>query len=98
MIGLLIRAQVEADRRHEMMQMCKSWLASDQLPGACLERRAYQDAVSPNDLLLIEQWSDETSMSSYLSSDQFRALIGAVKVLGKLVHVCTGEAKIVERG
>ncbi|HXV83628.1 MAG TPA: antibiotic biosynthesis monooxygenase [Candidatus Binatia bacterium] len=98
MIGILIRAQVEADQRHELMQMCNSWLASNQLPAACLERRVYQEATSPTHLLLVEQWSDEAAMNSHLSSDEFRALIGAVKVLGKLVHVCTGEAKIVEGG
>jgi quinol monooxygenase YgiN len=97
-IGILIRAQVEAKQRHELMQMCEGWLASGQLPAACLERRIYQDAISPTHLLLIERWSDETAMNAYLSSDRFRALIGAVKVLGKLVHVCTCEAKIVEGG
>jgi quinol monooxygenase YgiN len=97
-IGILIRAQVEPNKQHEMMQMCNSWLASNQLPAACLERRVYQDAISPKDLLLIEQWSDEAAMNAYLSSDSFRALVGAVKVLGKLVHVCTCEAKIVEGG
>ena len=80
------------------MQMCKTWLAPDQWPAACLERRVYEDALSPANLLLIEQWSDETTMNAYLSSVEFRALIGAVKVLGKLVHVCTCEARIVEGG
>ena len=76
--------------------MCKSWLASNQLPAACLERRVYQDAISPTNLLLVEQWSDKAAMNSYLSSEQFRALIGAVKVLGKLVDVRTSETKVVE--
>ena len=98
MIGILIRAHVEPDHRHELMQMCNSWLAANHLPEACLERHVYQDAISPQDLLLIEQWSDEAAMNSYLSSDRFRALVGAVKVLGKLVHVSTSEAEIVEGG
>jgi quinol monooxygenase YgiN len=80
------------------MQMCDSWLASNYLPAACLERHVYQDAISPTDLLLIEQWSDEAAMNAYLSSDSFRAVVGAVKVLGKLVQVCICEAKIVEGG
>ena len=98
MIGIQIRAQVEADRRYELMQMCNNWLALNHLPPACLERHVYQDTIAPNDLLLVEQWSDEAQMNSYLSSDRFRALLGAVKVLGKLVHVCTCEARFVEGG
>ena len=37
-------------------------------------------------------------MNAYLSSERFRALIGAVKVLGKLVDVRTSETKFVEGG
>jgi quinol monooxygenase YgiN len=98
LVGIIITAQVEPDQQHELMQMCKSWLTSNQMPAACLEKGIYQDAISPTHLLLIEQWSDEEAMNSRLSSDEFRALIGAIKVLGKLVHVCTVEAKIVESG
>jgi quinol monooxygenase YgiN len=98
MTGLVIRARVEPNKQHEMMQMCNSWLASSYLPAACLERHLYQDAISPKDLLLVEQWSDEAAMNAYLLSDRFRALVGAVKVLGKLVHVCTCEAEVIEPG
>ena len=98
MIGIIIRAQVEPDQRRELMQMCKSWIASNQLPTACLERRVYEDALSPTRLLLAEEWLDAAAMNSYLSSERFRALIGAIKVLGELVDVRIGESKVVETG
>jgi quinol monooxygenase YgiN len=41
---------------------------------------------------MVEQWSERTALNAYLSSDRFRALIGAVKVLGKLVDVRIFEA------
>ena len=97
MIGILIRAQVEPDQRRELMQMCKNWL-SNQLPAACLERRVYEDVISPTHLLLVEQWLDKEAMNSYLSSERFRALVGAVKVLGELVDVRLSEAKVIEAG
>jgi hypothetical protein len=37
-------------------------------------------------------------MNSYLSSERFRAVVGAVKVLGKLIDVRISEMKIVENG
>ena len=98
MTGILIRAQVEPEQRRELMQMCKSWLGSNQLPAACLERRVYEDATTPTNLLLVEQWLDKEAMNSYLSSERFRALIGAVKVLGELVDVRISEAKVIEAG
>lgn len=98
MIGLAIRASVEPDQRRELMQMCKSWSVPSQLPVACLERRVYEDTSRPTDLLLVEEWLDATSMNSYLSSERFRALIGAVKVLGELVDIRVSEAKSIEVG
>jgi quinol monooxygenase YgiN len=92
MIGVVIRAGVEPDRRHELMQMFKETSRPDQLPVACLERRVYEEAHLPTNLLLVEQWSDKAATNFYLSSDQFRALIGTVKVLGKLVDVRVFEA------
>ena len=96
MIGIVIRAEVEPNQRHELMQMFKETSRPDQLPVACLERRVYEEAYLPANLLLVEHWSDKEAMNSYLSSDQFRALIGAVKVLGKLVDVRIFEANSIQ--
>jgi quinol monooxygenase YgiN len=96
MIGVVIRAEVGPNQRHELMQMFKETSRPDQLPMACLERRVYEEAYLPTNLLLVEQWSDKAAMNSYLSSDQFRALLGAVKVLGKLVDVRIFEANSIQ--
>jgi len=80
------------------MQMCKSWLVANQLPAACLERRVYEEATAPTNLILVEEWLDTAAMNSYLSSERFRALIGAVKVLGELVDIRTSETKLIEAG
>ena len=78
--------------------MFKETSVPNRLPAACLERRLYEEAVAPTNLLLIEQWSDEVAMNSYLYSEQFRALIGAVKVLGELVDIRISEANVIEGG
>ena len=95
MTAILIRAQVEPEHRHELMQMCRTWL-SDQLPTACLERRVYEDAISQTNLLLVENWLSTEAMYSSLSTEEFRALFGAIKVLGTLVNVCISETTVVE--
>ena len=95
--AILIRAQVEPDQLRELMQMCKRWI-SDQLPSASLERRLYEDVMAPTHLLLVEEWSDPEAMNSYLSSERFRAVVGAVKVLGKLIDVRISEGNIIETG
>jgi quinol monooxygenase YgiN len=94
----MIRARVDLDQRRELMQMCQSWLVADQLPTACLERRVYEDAAAPTNLMLVEEWLDTSAMNAYVSSERFRALIGAMKVLGELVDVRVSETKVVEEG
>jgi quinol monooxygenase YgiN len=97
-IGIIIRAEVEPDQRHELIQMCKCWLASNQVPQACSERRVYEDVISPTCLLLVEEWSNEEAMHFYLSSERFRALLGAVKVLGNLVDLRVFKTEVLEGG
>jgi len=96
MIGVVIRAGVESDQRHDLMQMFEETSRADQLPTACLERRVCEETYLPTNLLLVEQWLDKAAINSYLCSDQFRALIGAVKALGKLVDVRIFEAESIQ--
>jgi quinol monooxygenase YgiN len=93
--AILIRGQVEPEQRRELMQMCRTWL-SYPLPNACLERRIYEDAISQTNLLLVEDWLNPDAMRASLSTEEFRALIGAIKVLGTLVNVCISETTVVE--
>ena len=92
MTGVLIRARVDPDQRRELMTMFKEINQSMQLPASCLERRVYEEMISPTNLLVVEEWSDMAAMHSYLSSSRFQALIGVVKVLGTLVEVRTFES------
>ena len=88
---------METEQRRELMQTGETWL-SNQLPTACLERPAYEDAVTPMHLLRVEQWLDEGAMNSYLSSERFRALIGAIKVLGEWVDLRIAETTLIGGG
>jgi quinol monooxygenase YgiN len=80
------------------MQMFKQTSQLSQLPAAEIERRLYEEAIAPTNLLLIEDWSDAAAMNSYMSSERFRALIGAVKVLGELVDIRISENTVIEGG
>jgi quinol monooxygenase YgiN len=54
--------------------------------------------MAPTQLLLVEEWPDQEAVNSYLSSERFRAMVGAVKVLGKLIDVRICEVNIIEAG
>jgi len=84
MPAILIRAQVDADRRYELLQVLKGVTLAGQMPTGCLDRRVYEEVNAPLHLLVIEHWSDLAAMNDYQSSNGFHALIGAIKVLGTL--------------
>jgi len=63
-----------------------------------LGRRIYEHAMTPTQLLLVEQWFDNEAMNSHLSSERFRAAIGPIKVLGKLIDIQVSEARLIEGG
>ena len=89
MPAILIKAEVDADRHYELLQVLKGGTLVGQLPAGCLDRRLYQEVHAPLHLLMIEHWSDEAAMDEYKSSTGFRALIGAIKVLGTLEELLT---------
>jgi quinol monooxygenase YgiN len=93
MPAILIKAQVDADRRYELLQVLKGVTLTGQMPMGCLERRVYEEVNAPLQLLLIEHWSDLAAMNDYQSSNGFRALIGAIKVLGTLDKLLTFEER-----
>ena len=85
----MIKAEVGADRRYELLQVLKGATLAEQLPAGCLDMRLYQEVHEPLHFLMIEYWSDEVAMNEYKSSTGFRAMIGAIKVLGTLKTVLT---------
>ncbi|MGB7950805.1 MAG: antibiotic biosynthesis monooxygenase [Candidatus Binatia bacterium] len=98
MPAILIKAEVDADRRYELFQVLKGATAAEQMPVGCLDRRLYEEVQAPLRFLMIEHWSDEAAMDEYKSSTGFRALIGAIKVLGTLESLLTvKEETIVQR-
>ena len=96
MTAIFIRAEVESEQRRELMQMFKTWIASRPLPTACLERRFYEDAVSPTISSLLNSGRTRTQLKGIYHRVVFRALLGAVKVLGTLLDLRLFEAKVID--
>ena len=91
MPAIVIKAEVDAERCYELLQVLRDATLAEHLPAGCLDIRIYQEVHQPLRLLVIEHWSGKTAMNEYKSSPNFRALIGAVKVLGTLEKLLTIE-------
>jgi len=82
MKGLFIRASVDASKRHELIQMFQV-VARNTVPGR-RDAEVFELVGYPAEIMWIERWDDVGPMEVYMGSDPFRALLGAVKILGTL--------------
>ncbi len=42
---------------------------------------------TPNQFFYLKQWTDRKLLDNFLKTDRFRALLGAIQVLGKLKNI-----------
>ena len=87
MFGLYVRVKVDSQKRHELLQLFD--YISEKLEDGCLDCCVYKDIHCPDSLVLIEQWTDSDSLSLYMKSDKYRAVLGGIKTLGTLDQAST---------
>ena len=95
MIGLEILMHIPSRHRHEFLQAFETFSYKQEnghaCSGKCIDRSIFESMDTPNRFLWVEKWSDLESLEDYLKTDRFRALLGAIQVLGKLDVIQKGE-------
>ena len=84
MVGLEIQVLVAKEKRKGVMQTCEFLAQAKDQIAACVGQTLFEEVGELNRFLYVEQWTDSGLVESYLASDRFRALLGAIEVLGKL--------------
>ena len=84
MVGLEIQVRVAKEKRQEFLQTCDFLSQAKDRIGACVGQTLFEEVGELNRFLYVEQWTDSGPLEPYLASDRFRALLGAIEVLGKL--------------
>ena len=98
MVLLKILVAIKPQKRTEFLQAMQSLvLAAPPEPG-CIERVVYQRIDDENAYCCLEVWESEEKMAVHLCTDRFKALLGAVQVLGEMKELsqnalCPTEAK-----
>jgi quinol monooxygenase YgiN len=84
MVGLQIMVTIPSGNRQEFLQAI-DMLCSQQMPHSDPADDYLFEAVdTPYRFICLKQWSDRKSLDNFLKTDRFRALLGAMQVLGKL--------------
>jgi quinol monooxygenase YgiN len=95
MINLEILVQISTENRHEFMQafdMFSRKQAEDKAwSGACLDRSIYECCGTAGCFLWLEKWTDARALEAHIQTDHFKAILGAIEVLGELEAIYKGE-------
>ena len=86
MVGIEILIRVEDRKRAEFLQAAGMLCAEHEGAGS-LRCGAFEDVGDPGRFLWVEQWANRELLDAHLGSEQHRALLGAIRVLGQLESV-----------
>ena len=80
---LKISIQYKQDKKKELLRTCQSVADQAILETDCLQSKVEEGGDENNAISLTQLWKDWSDLNSYFSSDQFRALLGAMKLFGR---------------
>ena len=90
MIILKICGEISPGKRHEFEQavlaMLRTMLPVKEMP----LRKLYQELGYQNRFCYLEEWASREKLEAHIQTDSFKALLGAMQVLGDIT-----EAKII---
>jgi quinol monooxygenase YgiN len=93
MVLLKILTTIQSDKMIEFEQAVNHILDSKEFNQSNLHRSVYREWQTENQLLYVEEWNTMSLLKKHLSSDLFKSLFGAMKVLGEV-----SSAKIIRSG
>jgi quinol monooxygenase YgiN len=92
------RIKLNPEKREEFLQTMRRLLEPMAASKGCVTLRCYFDAADENSSLLMGEWETESALNSYLHSNDFAILRGAIAVLGvqSTDFTCAQHAKLLE--
>ena len=83
MESLEISIHYHQNKKKELLRTCQSIADQVNLETNCLQSRIEEDSENEKTILLTQLWQSWPELNTYFSSDQFRALLGAMKLFGR---------------
>lgn len=86
MIGLEILFKIYPEKRSEFLMAFELMKSVERLEKKRTGLELFELVRDPNTFLWLEQWDDTESLTYYCNENKFRATMGAIDILGKLIH------------
>ena len=84
MVGLEILVSIQAGQRQEFLQTIDLFRSHQAKDPARIGCNIYETVGAPNQFLWVEKWTDQNLLDEYMKTGRFKALMGAIQVLGEL--------------
>ncbi len=86
MIGLEILVKIQPEKRAEFLQAFEMLKTIDLLWDKRVELQLFEQVKEPNTFLWLEHWHNDASLADYYQEAKFRAMMGAIDILGQLIQ------------
>jgi quinol monooxygenase YgiN len=84
MVGLEIVIRIYPQKRREFLQAAELFSEAGKEKEGRMSCHVYEDIATPNRFFWVDRWRDGKSMAEHFKSGYFKALMGAIEVLGEL--------------
>jgi quinol monooxygenase YgiN len=84
MFGFQIMVTIQSGNRQEFLQAIDMLDRQQAKHKDRAKEYVFESIDTPNQFFYLKQWTDRRMLENYLKTDRFRALLGAIQVLGKL--------------
>lgn len=84
MVLLKIVVVIKPQKRTEFLQAMQSLILAAPPESGCIERAVYQRIDDENAYCCLQVWESQEKMAAHIGTDRFKALLGAVQVLGEM--------------
>jgi quinol monooxygenase YgiN len=86
MVGLEILIRIRPDKRIEFLQAFELLTRLELHGGTRVDLNIFEQIGDPNTFLWLEHWDSLESLNRYLQENRFKAMMGAIDVMGQLLQ------------
>lgn len=86
MVELKILVRIHPEKRTEFLLAFDMLKTVNQQDDSRLGLELFEQVNEPNTFLWIEQWASKDSLDGYFEDNSYRVMMGAIDILGQLVH------------
>lgn len=86
MVGFEILVKINPEKRVEFLQAFEMVKHIDQQKDSRIELELFEEVQRANTFLWVEHWDNNESLSQYYRNNKFISMMGAIEVLGQLIH------------